>query len=201
MDKWLGDLNKRYGGIDKALIWPTYTNIGIDDRNTFDLIRSMPGGAAGVRVVVEQLHARGVKVLWPYHPWDHSTRGQEMNNLTDPLAMAELLRDTDADGFNGDTMGHIPKAFYDAAKEIHRPIAMEGEAGLTSTGDLNYITLGWAEGWVADEKGVTKDIPDVDKPKWLTRGKTMTNWCDRWSGDPVKGATKGSEIQVAYFNG
>jgi len=32
----------RYGGIDKALIWPTYTNIGIDDRNTFDLIRSMP---------------------------------------------------------------------------------------------------------------------------------------------------------------
>ena len=48
MDKWLGDLNKRYGGIDKALIWPTYTNIGIDDRNTFDLIRSMPGGAAGV---------------------------------------------------------------------------------------------------------------------------------------------------------
>ena len=99
MDKWLGDLNRRYGGIDKALIWPTYTNIGIDDRNTFDLIRSMPGGAAGVRVVVEQLHARGVKVLWPYHPWDHSTRGQEMNNLTDPLAMAELLRDTDADGF------------------------------------------------------------------------------------------------------
>lgn len=98
-------------------------------------------------------------------------------------------------------MGHIPKAFYDAAKEIHRPIAMEGEAGLTSTWDLNYITLGWAEGWVADEKGVTKDIPDVDKPKWLTRGKTMTNWCDRWSGDPVKGATKGSEIQVAFFNG
>ena len=99
VDRWLDDLNARYGGIDKALVWPTYTNIGIDDRNTWELIRSMPGGAEGVRVVVEQLHARGVKVLWPYHPWDHSTRGQEMNNLTDPLAMAELLRDTDADGF------------------------------------------------------------------------------------------------------
>ena len=33
VDKWLGDLNSRYGGIDKALIWPTYTNIGIDDRS------------------------------------------------------------------------------------------------------------------------------------------------------------------------
>ena len=30
VDKWLGDLNKRYGGIDQALIWPTYTNLGID---------------------------------------------------------------------------------------------------------------------------------------------------------------------------
>jgi len=25
VDKWLGDLNTRYGGIDQALIWPTYT--------------------------------------------------------------------------------------------------------------------------------------------------------------------------------
>jgi hypothetical protein len=98
VDRWLGDLNRRYGGIDKALIWPTYTNIGIDDRNTFDLIRSMPGGAEGIKVVVEQLHARGVKVLWPYHPWDHSTRGQQNNNVTDFVAMAELNRDTGADG-------------------------------------------------------------------------------------------------------
>ena len=178
------------------------TNIGIDDRNTFELIRSMPGGAEGVKVVVAQLHARGVKVLWPYHPWDHSTHGQEMNNLTDPRAMAELLRDTDSDGFNGDTMGHIPRAFYDAAVELHRPIAMEGEAGLTSTYDLNYITLGWAEGWVADENGVVHDIPDVNKAKWLTRGKAMTNWCDRWSGDAANpGKTKEPELQVAYFNG
>ena len=108
VDKWLADLNTRYGGIDKALIWPTYTNIGIDDRNTFDLIRSLPGGVEGIKVVVQQLHARGVKVLWPYHPWDHSTRGQQRNNETDPQAMAELQRDTGADGFNGDTMVRCP---------------------------------------------------------------------------------------------
>jgi len=148
VDKWLGDLNSRYGGIDKALIWPTYTNIGIDDRSTFDLIRSMPGGASGVRKVVEQLHAKGVKVLWPYHPWDRSTKGQKHNNVTDILAMAELLRDTDSDGFNGDTMSHIPQAFDDAAVKIHRHIALEAEAGLIER-DLKFRTVGWAEGWSA----------------------------------------------------
>ena len=50
-----------------------------------------------------------MKVLWAYNPWDHSTRGSERNNVTDITAMAELIRDTHADGFNGDTMGHIPR--------------------------------------------------------------------------------------------
>ena len=47
-------------------MWPTYTNIGADDRSQFDLIEAMPGGLAGVRRVVDELHAAGVKVLIPY---------------------------------------------------------------------------------------------------------------------------------------
>lgn len=197
VDKWLGDLNKRYGGIDQALIWPTYTNLGIDDRNTFDLIRSMPGGAAGLKVVVDQLHAKGVKVLWPYHPWDSGTRGQERNNVTDFLAMAHLLQDTGSDGFNGDTMQHIPKAFVDASYSIgYKAIAMQAEGGLPEW-DLPYRTIGWAEGWLSG-------AVYVDKAKWLTKGLATTQWSSRWSGvGEGRTALKGKlpQIQICWFNG
>ena len=54
--------------MDEILIWPTYTNIGIDNRNQFDLIRSMPGGVPALKQVVQELHENGVKALYPYNP-------------------------------------------------------------------------------------------------------------------------------------
>eukprot|EP00662_Eupelagonemidae_sp_cell21_P023542 gene23542-58540_t len=139
VDKWLADLNARYGGIDKAL------------------------------------------VLLPYHPWDHSTQGQQSNNITDPIEMAKLLRDTGADGFNGDTMGHIPQTFYDASVELYKPIAMEPE-GTPPAWDYNYATAGSA-------------APPVSKPKWITAGKRQSNFCERWQ------QVKIPALQTQWFNG
>jgi iron(II)-dependent oxidoreductase len=52
VDRYLDDVEKRYGGIDAVLIWPTYPNMGIDNRNQHDMIRAMPGGIPGVRQMI-----------------------------------------------------------------------------------------------------------------------------------------------------
>ena len=67
-ERFLADLKERYGGVDAILMWPTYPDIGIDDRNQFDFFRSMPGGLEGVKNVTRALKAAGVRVLWPYNP-------------------------------------------------------------------------------------------------------------------------------------
>ncbi len=54
-----------------------------------DMIRCLPGGVDGLLEVTNQLHAAGVRVLWPYNPWDQGTRPQGMS---DAQSMAQLLK-------------------------------------------------------------------------------------------------------------
>ena len=74
VDRFLDDLDRRYGGIDSVLLWPVYPNIGIDNRNQFDLLRDMPGGLPALKKMVDDFHRRGVRVLFPNMPWDKGTR-------------------------------------------------------------------------------------------------------------------------------
>jgi len=184
VQKYLQDLKTRYGGVDAILMWPTYTNIGVDDRNQFDYFRTMPGGLDGVKKATDELKASGVRVLWPYNPWDKGTRREP---LDDEHTFAKLLKETDGDGFNGDTMGFVPESFWDAAKEDNYPLAFEAEGGGVDQA-LNWSTMGWGY-WSYPP------VPVVDRFKFLTRGKFMTNVCDRWA------FSKTDNLQMAWFNG
>jgi iron(II)-dependent oxidoreductase len=183
VDRYLDDLQKRYGGIDAVLIWPTYPNMGIDDRNQHDLIRSMPGGVAGVRQMVADFHKRGVRVLFPMMMWDQGTRDP---GKPWPQAIAELMAEVGADGINGDTQEGVPFAFSAAADKVGHPLAFEPEDG-PSDEALAWNVMTWGQ-------YNFPSVPMVDKYKWL-EPRHMVNISDRWNRD------KTDDLQFAFFNG
>src|SRR5215831_5644700 len=129
VDKYLDDLDQRYGGIDSVLIWPVYPNIGIDNRNQYDLVRAMPGGIEGVKQMVTDFHRRGVKVFFPFMPWDQGTHDPTMANWD---ATATLMAEIGADGVNGDTLRGIPRVFRTASDAVGHPLALEPEHAFPS---------------------------------------------------------------------
>jgi iron(II)-dependent oxidoreductase len=183
VDRYLDDLQKRYGGIDAVLIWPTYPNMGIDNRNQHDMIRSMPGGVSGVKQMIADFHRRGVRVLFPMMMWDQGTRDPEMPW---PYAIATLMAEIGADGINGDTQDGVPLAFTLAADEAGHPLAFEPEGG-PSDEALAWNVMTWGQYQFPF-------TPLIDRYKWL-EPRHMVNISDRWKRD------KTDDLQFAFFNG
>jgi gamma-glutamyl hercynylcysteine S-oxide synthase len=183
VDRYLDDLTARYGGIDAVLIWPTYPNMGIDDRNQHDMIRSMPGGIAGVRRMVADFHKRGVHVLFPMMMWDQGTRDP---GKPWPDAIAETMKEIDADGINGDTQDGVPLAYSLAADRIEHPLAFEPEGGPADEA-LAWDVLTWGQ-------YKFQFVPTVDRYRWL-EPKHQVNIQGRWNRD------KTDDLQFAFFNG
>jgi len=183
VDRYLDDLEKRYGGIDAVLIWPTYPNMGIDNRNQHDMIRSMPGGIAGVRQMIADFHKRGVRVLFPMMMWDQGTRDP---GKPWPDAIAELMKEVGADGINGDTQDGVPLAFSLAGDKVGHPLAFEPEGG-PSDEALAWNVMTWGQ-------YKFPFVPMVDRYKWLET-RHMVNISHRWNRD------KTEDLQFAFFNG
>ena len=184
VDRFLADLDKRYGGIDSVLLWPVYPNIGIDNRNQFDLLRDMPGGIPGLREMVAEFHRRGVRVLFPHMPWDVGSRAE---SLGFPETLAALMKETGADGVNGDTFGGVPRSYRTASDATGHPLVFEPEGYSESDEMLNWDGMSWGY-WKYPF------VPMVSRGKWL-EPRHMVNVCDRWNKD------KTDNLQYAFFNG
>ena len=184
VDRYLDDLEKRYGGIDAVLIWHVYPNIGIDNRNQYDMLRAMPGGVAGVKKMVADFHRRGVRVFFPVIMWDQGTRDEGKSNW---LATAQWMAEVGADGINGDTLEGVPRAFRTSSDEVGHPLALEPESAPLSDEGLMWNNLTWSD----IESSFT---PYVSHMKWLET-RHMVNISDRWNRD------KTDDLQYAWFNG
>ena len=183
VDRYLDDLEKRYGGIDAVLVWSTYPNMGIDDRNQLEMVESMPGGVEGVRQMVADFHRRGVRVLFPMMMWDEGTHQPDQNW---PDAIAALMKQIGADGINGDTQDGVPLGFSLAAEKLGHPLAFEPE-GSPSDEALSWNVMTWGQ-------YNFPFIPMVDRFKWI-EPRHMVNISDRWNRD------KTDDLQFAFFNG
>lgn len=184
VDRFLEDLDNRYGGVDSVLLWPVYPNIGIDNRNQFDLLRDLPGGLDGVRRMVADFHRHGVRVLFPAMPWDMGTR---LEPLAKPEALAALMKEIGADGVNGDTFGGVPLSYRKASDATGHPLVFEPEGYPESDEMLNWDSMSWGY-WKYPF------VPMVSRGKWL-EPRHMVNVCDRWNKD------KNDNLQAAFFNG
>ncbi len=185
VDRYLDDLEARFGGLDSVLLWYIYPNIGVDDRNQFDLIHDLPGGVEGIRKVVDDFHRRGVKVFLPTMPWDNGTREQ---GEPDWKAIARLIEETGADGINGDTYNGVPRAFFDACDALGRPVVVQPESTISAEEHLIWNVQSWGKKAPADA------IPSVAKFKWL-EPRHMINYENRWGRD------RSNDLQYIFFNG
>src|ERR1700683_1121488 len=189
VDRFLADVEGRLGPIDAVLIWPLYPNLGVDDRNQFDLIRDLPGGVSGVRHMVDEFHARGVRVFFPTLAWDTGTREPAAPSAT---ALAELMAEIGADGVNFDTLEDVPAAFHTAAEAAHHPLALEPQFAIRDE-SLAWSTISWND-WVTWEDVPYPFVPMVNQAKWL-EPRHMINVTDRFPRD------KTHSLQHAFFNG
>ena len=125
-----------YGGDDVIGIWPTWPSLGLDQRNQFDLYRDLPGGTVALKTNFKQLREMGTKSFIAYNPWDQSTRKE--SHLS---GLADLLRQTGADGVILDTWGQSSREFQSTADSVKKGVVMYSE-GMAIPKDMPGIVSG-----------------------------------------------------------
>jgi hypothetical protein len=62
-----------------------------------------------IKQMAADFHQRGVRVLFPFMPWDRGARHEGRDGCE---VIAENLAAGGADGVKGDTMNVVPRAFF-----------------------------------------------------------------------------------------
>ncbi|HUL34123.1 MAG TPA: SUMF1/EgtB/PvdO family nonheme iron enzyme [Candidatus Eisenbacteria bacterium] len=188
-ENFLAETESRLGPIDAVLLWHVYPNIGVDDRNQFDLLRDLPGGLPALKKLVADFHRHNVKVLFPVLAWDSGTHQESTPPWT---ALTQLLSEIGADGINFDTLESVPADYQAASIAARHPLAFEPQFEIRDE-SLAWSTLGWND-WVTWEDVPYPSTPMVSKMRWL-EPRHMVDVTDRFTRD------KTDSLQHAFFNG
>lgn len=185
VDRYLNDLKKQYGGIDAVLIWPTYPNIGIDNRNQYDLLHDMPGGIKAIKQMIADFHKHGVRVFFPIMIWDNGTRRLP---FPIPVVLIQEMKEIGADGMNGDTMWGVTEDFQRTYDSLDYPIVLQPEVAIRDLKMVEWNTSSWGYYWDYTY------VPGVSIYKWL-EPRHQVFVTNRWA------VNKTDDLQYAFFNG
>ncbi|HSN08565.1 MAG TPA: hypothetical protein VLS85_05985, partial [Hanamia sp.] len=125
-----------YGGDDVVGIWPTWPSLGVDQRNQFDLFRDLPGGLAKIRELASTCHKKNSHLFICYNPWDESTRNE--GHIS---GIADIIRETNADGTVLDTQGKSSRRLQAAADSVKPGVIMYPE-GMAVPKDMQGVVAG-----------------------------------------------------------
>ena len=133
---FLRQAKHNYGGIDVLGIWPTWPTLGLDERNQYDMFRTLPGGLGRLRQVVDSCHQLGTKVFIAYNPWDASTRPEDHY-----AGLEELTRKLNIDGAILDTRGNASVELQNAVDRAKSGVVLFSE-GMAVPKDMPGIITG-----------------------------------------------------------
>ncbi len=192
LDEFLEDGQKRFGGYDSLLLWHSYTNIGVDAQNQFEMLRSLPGGLPGLKKLVAHGHERGVKIYIAYNPWDRMTKQE---NLSHVGSLATVIKETNADGIFLDTTPNVPQPRLRAAVDRVRPgVVLEPEASVPPD-DAGHATLNASWGQAYPTASTRDHVRGVPVEKWSEPRHMIHFDGDRWRHDRT------AMFQHAFLNG
>lgn len=183
---------ENYGGVDIVVLFPTYPQLGFDDRDQFEFYNSMPGGVDGIRRLCEELHKMGKRFMIAYNPWDNIGK---KTGKTDEDELIKLLTATGADGVFLDTISSVEN-FFEKVQSAKRGAVFQAEIPVQKPEMMNQVHQTWFElGWHKTYKNLEfLEVPHIVKNRWIDR-RHMVYRLSRFSHE------LSSVIQNAWING
>ncbi|QHW00354.1 formylglycine-generating enzyme family protein [Spirosoma endbachense] len=180
-----------YGGVDVVVLWPTYPQLGFDNRTQYSFYRNLPGGVAGLKQVCNELHQLGKKLMIAYNPWDNIARNQ---GKTDEDELLDLLTETGADGVYLDTISNFD-GFFQKMQKANAGAVFQSEIPIRPD-VLNQVHQSWLEvGWNEKYKNLEfGEVPLLVRNRWLEQ-RHMIYRLSRFSHE------QSTLLQNAWING